>query len=76
MKHILRKMARGIKTIYAIRKLTPTKTIDTCPKCPSIKSLALLSFLRNSLTGHYEQPFLDRNLNLFKILNAVGIYYP
>ena len=88
VKHILRKIARGIKIIYAIRKSIPQKLLILVLNALVISHLHysaviihaieqyLIMSLEKQLNFHYEQPFLDRNLNLFKILNAVEIYYP
>ena len=78
-------MAQGIKTIYTIRKSIQQKLLILVLNALVLSHLRysavtihaieqnLIMSLEKQLNWSLRATFLDRNLNLFKILNAVGI---
>ena len=90
VKHILRKMAREIKTIKGIRKSIPQKILILALNDLVLNHLHysaviihaveqnLLAFLEEQLNWSLRATFFffRQNLNLFKVLMAVGIYSP
>ena len=78
-------MARGT-TIYAIRKSIPQKLLILVLNALVLSHLHysasifhaieqnLIKSLEKQLNWSLRATFLDKNLNLFKILNAVRIY--